>query len=433
MIFKDTTYNNNYIKKQDSISTTTNNNNYVKEQDSQIINKLNSELINISLQTKLNKFSDDHYISIFDSENDFDIQSNSPISMSPNSISPNMSENEEEDEEQILLEDSEEEEEYDHKNKNDLSFNKLYNVTPYKKYKKLSYKDVEHIISKYYDFDNNFSNEFNLITTYLKGQKNLYAQSTILNQYILNFYDLLIILLTTGIAIFSPFIYQYTWSVFVFCSVNSLISILYSIVKLLKIETSINTFMVLSNKYDKLQTLTELTSNKLIYIKKKKQKNDLIIDKINFIENKLGDLKDTYPILIPNFIKHIFPIISHVNIFVFIKKIQGYKTNLIINLKNVKNEIRYIYYKYGFQINYSPSSLEILRIKKRLKFLFKVKENIKNEILSYKNAYNYIDQIFCHEIKQSESITNWFLIYFKCKKYTYSEESNPIIRDVLRL
>jgi hypothetical protein len=171
----------------------------------------------------------------------------------------------------------------------------------------------------------------------------------------------------------------------------------------------------------------------LIYIKKKKQKNDLIIDKINFIENKLGDLKDTYPILIPNFIKHIFPIISHVNIFDFIKKIQGYKTNLIINLKNVKNEIRYIYYKYGFQINYSPSSLEILRIKKRLKFLFKVKENIKNEILSYKNAYNYIDQIFCHEIKQSESITNWFLIYFKCKKYTYSEESNPIIRDVLRL
>ena len=423
---------------QDTTNNT--NDNYVKEQDSHIINKLNCELNNISLQTKRNKFSDDHYISIFDSENDFDIQSNSPISMSPNTNSPNMSETEEEeeehDEEQILLEDSEEE--YLYKNKNDLSFNKLYNVTAttssvYKKYKKLSYKDVEHIISKYYDFDNNFSNEFNLITTYLKGQKNLFAQSTILNQYILNFYDLLIILLTTGIAIFSPFIYQYTWSVFVFCSVNSLISILYSIVKLLKIETSINTFMVLSNQYDKLQTLTELTTNKLIYIKNKKQKNNLIIDKINFIENKLGDLKDTYPILIPNFIKHIFPVISHVNIFVFIKKIQSYKTNLIINLKNVKNEIRYIYYKYGFQMNASPSSLEIIRVKKRLKFLFKVKENIKNEILSYKNAYNYIDQIFCHEIKQSESITNWFLIYFKCKKYTYSEESNPIIRDVLRL
>jgi hypothetical protein len=414
---------------------------YVKEQDAHIINKLNSELNNISLQTRQNEYNESHYISIFNSENDFDIQSNSPISMSPNSNSPNISDNEDEEkypeEEYEKSDDCSENKDFFYvNNPSDVSFNNLYitHSSFYKKYKKLSYHDVENIISKYYDFDNNFSNEFNLITTYLKGQKSLYAQSTNLNQCLLNVFDLLIILLTTGIAIFSPFIYQYTWSVFVFCSVNSLISILYSIVKLLKIETSINTFMLLSNQYDKLQTSMELTSNKLVYIKNKKEKNGLIIKKINFIENKIGELKDTYPILIPNFIKHIFPVISHVNIFVFINKIQSYKTNLIINLRNIKNEIRYIYYKYGFKINSSPSSLEITRIKKRLKFLIKIKENIKNDIMSYKNAYSYIDQIFSREIKQSENISNWFLIYFKCKIYKYSEEySNPIIRDVLRL
>lgn len=414
-----------------------NNCEYLKEKDTNIINKLNDELNDISLKTQ-----DTHYISIFYPDNDVDIQSNSPISMSPKSGSPNISENEmeytEENEDEYQEEydksdESEDKEQFYLKHSSDISFNNIESII-YKKYKKLSYKDVEEIVSKYYDFDNNFSNEFNLITTYLKGQTNLYAQSTYLNKYILTFYDLLIICLTAGIAVFSPFIYQFEWSVYVFCSVNSLISILYSIVKLLQIETSINSFMLLSNQYDKLQTSMEFTSNKLVYIKNKKQRNKLIIDKINFIENKIGELKDTYPILIPNFIKHIFPVISHVNIFVFIKKIQSYKTNLIINLKNVKNEIRYIHYKFGLKINSSPSSLEIKRINKRLNFLLKIKENIKNEILSYKNAYNYIDQIFSREIKESENIINWVLIYFKCKIYKYSEEySNPIIRDVLRL
>lgn len=406
----------------------------------------------------------------------YEIQSNTPISMSPNSYSPSISDDDDDDdiqpgnlyippslqnENHHLLEDKNiiihnnydhdcerdnendlHDYDYDNKRENDiddcldLSKNSslvLNSSSHNKTYKKLSYRDVEVIISKYYDLDNNnFSNEFNLIITYLKGQKNLYAQSKNLNQYFLNFIDFLIIVLTAVTAVFSPFIFNYHWSVFVFCSVNSLITILYSLMKYFKYETSINTYLLLSNQYDKLQISFELTSNKLFFIKKEKDKNKIIIEKINFIENKINELKDTYPILIPNFIKHIFPVISHVNIFIFIKKVQNYKTTLIVNLKNVKNEIRYIYHKWGFQLSNS-SSVEHIRIKKRLEFLLKIKENIKNEIISYKNAYNHIDQIFADEIKHSEYFYNWVLFFFNCKKYNHKTDfSNPVIKDCLK-
>ena len=53
-----------------------------------------------------------------------------------------------------------------------------------KKYKQLVYSEVEKNIDKYYDdiFDNKYSSEIDILTTYVKGQKNLYIQAKILSQ-----------------------------------------------------------------------------------------------------------------------------------------------------------------------------------------------------------------------------------------------------------
>ena len=65
-----------------------------------------------------------------------------------------------------------------------------------------------------------------------------------------------------------------------------------------------------------------------------------------YLEEKLKDINDNFTMIVPELVKQIFPVISHINVFMFIKKIESYKYKLIMDLRNIKNEIRYISYKY---------------------------------------------------------------------------------------
>ena len=53
-------------------------------------------------------------------------------------------------------------------------------------------------------------------------------------------------------------------------------------------------------------------------------------------------MKEGSNVLIPEYIKTIFPIITHINIFSFIKKTENYKKQLIIQFRDIKNEIKYV-------------------------------------------------------------------------------------------
>jgi hypothetical protein len=122
------------------------------------------------------------------------------------------------------------------------------------------------------------------------------------------------------------------------------------------------------------------------------------VSKIKEFEKKMGEIKSSSNILLPEEMKHLFPVICHINIFTFIKKIETYKKNLIINFRDVKNEIRYIQYN----LDNCPPERDMTREKKRLVLLYDVKEKIKNELIEYKNAYGYLDDIFTREIKNAE-------------------------------
>jgi hypothetical protein len=64
----------------------------------------------------------------------------------------------------------------------------------------------------------------------------------------------------------------------------------------------------------------------------------------------------------------------------------------------------------------------------------KTKEKIKDELIHYKSAYRDIDEIFTREIKNAESIKNWFRIIFLCKinKVNY-QYTNPVINNYLKV
>jgi hypothetical protein len=112
---------------------------------------------------------------------------------------------------------------------------------------------------------------------------------------------------------------------------------------------------------------------------------------------------------------------------------EKYKKNLIHKFKDVKNEIRYIIYKWKKNVsNNSIESIENLinieqiKEKNRLLFLYDIKEKIKDELGDSKKIYDFVEEIFTKEIKNAEYNNNHFLFFWN-KKKILKNEINPIL------
>jgi len=324
----------------------------------------------------------------------------------------------------------------------DQNHNHNHNHASESRFKRLTYAEVEKSIEKYYNPNNKYSNEFDILITYLKGQKNLYIQSRNITQIKLNTLVFPSMILTAFITVFAPTIDIHGWSIYLISACNAVITMFVALANYLKLESTAENYTQLANQFDKLETAVELSSNKLYFMTKESEQSDLILNKIKYIESKLHDMKETYNMIIPESVKKVFPIIYHINIFSFIKKIETYKKKLIMQFKDVKNEIGYIIYKWNSKgVNiFQEDEHEIVKLgiqfkkeQKRLFRLLKTKENLKYELIYYKNSYAQIDELFIREIKNAESYFIWINTYFNMYKHKpVIQEPNPVIEEFLK-
>ena len=133
-------------------------------------------------------------------------------------------------------------------------------------------------------------------------------------------------------------------------------------------------------------------------------------------------MKEWTSLFLPDEIRGLFPIICHINIFSFIKRMESNKKGLLIRFKDVKNEIRYIYY----QLDYKKS-LNKERLQGRLQFLIDIKDKIKEELIHYRNAYSYIDELFTIEIKNARNSSFWFYLFQNVSKQVPCDSTNPVV------
>jgi len=297
------------------------------------------------------------------------------------------------------------------------------------KYRKITYDEMEKIIINNYDNDNKYSNELDILITYLKGQKVLYTYSNRITRWKLNMLTIPSLVFTASIAIFSPFMQNFEWSIELICVLNGLITLLISLVNYLKLESTAEIYLNFANQFDKLETSMEFTSNSIAFIENEKEKKELVLKKMKEIEKKITDMKEANNILIPGELKILFPVIFNINIFSFIKKIELSKKNLIMKLKNTKNEINYILYKYGVE--------QSIRQKNRLDFLSDSKEKLKLELNHYNNAYSYIDTIFFHETYYGEKLPILYMYLCCCccnckQTYETMKNKNPVVDEYLQ-
>jgi len=323
--------------------------------------------------------------------------------------------------------------------RNDIKNERISIDSNNKCFKKFSYNDIEKSLNKYYDKESKYSSELDILITYLNGQKFLYTHAKNVTQQKLNLLMIPSLIMSTAIAIFAPVLQCNYINGIIIAGLNAFIAFILSLLNYLKLEASVEMYLHVANQYDKLETSLEIASNKLLFIENGIDQDKMVLGKIKEFEKQLNEIKDSCTILIPVEIKQRFPIICYINIFSFIKKMEMYKKNLIVKFKDVKNEIRYILYKWRTQsVGYSDATIEYLlaekeKEKRRLDYLYGLKETIKDELVHYKNAYNYIDELFTREIKLAE--TNkyfWPLCLFCPSPKPKFDTCNPIIDKYLK-
>jgi len=255
------------------------------------------------------------------------------------------------------------------------------------------------------------------------------------------------IIISAVITILSPFVECKSWNVGIISGLNAIVTLFISLMNLLKYESSTEMYSLLASLFDNIETSIELTGRKLTIMQH--QDNDatsVVLSKFNEVETKISDYKLTNAVLIPEEIKRLFPIISHINIFSFIKKTDLHRKMLIEKLRDIKNEIYFILYKWEKEEKYaqkhsnaplSPAvraNTQRERERDRLTYLYMLKDNTKNEIIEFQNTYSVMDTIFNREISWAENHRNkwWgYLFCNYCKSYTpsydYLDGISPIL------
>lgn len=298
-------------------------------------------------------------------------------------------------------------------------------------------KNAEKHFNKYYYYDKSQSNKLDILLTFIKGQKHLFSHCSSVSKHKMNSLMIPTLIISTFNGVFAPFFKDSGWINNVSAGLNSIILLMLSMMGYFKFEASSESFFQISKQYDRLETAVKLMHSSIYFNNNmdfdlsttqehqphtvvntsKKILNKQYNDKIQAIENRINEIKESQQFSIPNETRNIFPIIYNINIFTLIRKMDNYRNQLLFKFRSINREIKEIVMK-------PPRDDD--KEQTRLNALYKVKTQIKNELYETLNVYSNIEDIFSREINYANSVSLWWCIFHSHKKMDFSH-LHPII------
>ena len=313
-------------------------------------------------------------------------------------------------------------------------------------YRKLTYEEVEYSIQNHLHREK-YGTELDILITFMKGQKHIYLQSYHLTRFKVFLLIFPSLLITGCLTVLSPIISSYPWNGYLLSALNAILTLLIAALNFWNLQFNMLQYNSHAGHFDRLETSLIMIRNQTALLQNGQEKTNLVLQKIKDTESRMLEMKETFTIMVPIEIQSQVPFISHFDIFAFIQKIDQHMKMLILQYKDVKNEIRYIMYKWktkhipdhatvdsGLKTendsiremyyrdmivssnkteskNETETETQKETERQRLDFLLKQKEKIKSEIFQNQKQYMSIENLFVREIQHSEYNQNyiWFL------------------------
>jgi hypothetical protein len=247
------------------------------------------------------------------------------------------------------------------------------------------------------------STTLDIIAVYLKGQKILYIDSKTHSENILNILMMPTILLSAISTVLSVALQNSSFGAILVACITGGSTFILSIISFLKLDAKAQAHKTSAYQFDKLQTMCEFFSGKVLLIKDKDSEIHTKVQKfVNEVEKKVEEIKDTNQYIIPEAIRFRYPIIYSTNVFSQIKKMKTQD-------KAMKNRLYFIVK----ELDALPAT------DARRNDLLTQRNKLLQKIVEHHNNLFLVDQSFNKEInKYGESqrkkccynFWNWFKI-----------------------
>ena len=204
-----------------------------------------------------------------------------------------------------------------------------------------TYQDVVKLMNeKFNNKDNIYSTALDIISLYLKGHKIIHIESKIYCEYYLYRLMLPAIFISSVSSVISGILKDQEYasvSVSILTAINAFIL---AIVTYLKLDAKAEAYKSSAYSYDKLQTMCEFNSGRIMLNTMATDINgcETMKNILNDIEKQVMEIKERNQFIVPGYIRNNYPKLYFTNIFTTVKHIQNEEMIHINNLKIIMNK-----------------------------------------------------------------------------------------------